>query len=62
MLTDPVEIEVTVAVEQVQATVLQQMLEDTVASYASAFIAHVRPPRCHWLIERTPMLARRGAL
>jgi len=40
MFADPVEIEVTVAVEQVQATVLQQMLEDTVASYAYTFNAH----------------------
>jgi len=32
--TEPLEIEVVIAPEQVQATFLEQMLEDTVASYA----------------------------
>ena len=37
--TDPVDIEVTVAPEQVQATVLQQMLDDTIAAYVRHLLA-----------------------
>jgi len=53
--TDPVDIDVTVAPEQVQATVLQQMLDDTIAAYARRSLARPALP-----IRSRLQLARHG--